>query len=60
MRAEAKATTRFVTYSGSVRARREATLGFRVAGKIVERSVNVGERGAGKREVAARRRAERL
>ncbi len=44
MRAEAKATTRAVTYSGSVKARREATLGFRVGGKIVERLVDVGER----------------
>jgi RND family efflux transporter MFP subunit len=44
MRAEEKATTRSVTYSGSVKARREATLGFRVAGKIVERLVNAGER----------------
>ena len=44
MRAEVKAPTRSVTYSGSVKARREATLGFRVGGKIVERLVNAGER----------------
>lgn len=44
MRAEARATTRSVVYSGTVRARHEATLGFRVGGKIVERLVNVGER----------------
>ena len=44
MRVEVKAATRPVTYSGVVKARREATLGFRVAGKIVERAVNVGDR----------------
>jgi multidrug efflux system membrane fusion protein len=31
------------TYSGEVRARHEADLGFRVAGKIVERRVNLGD-----------------
>lgn len=31
------------TYSGEVRARSETTLGFRVAGKIVERRVDVGQ-----------------
>lgn len=31
------------TYSGEVRARHEADLGFRVAGKIVERAVNLGD-----------------
>ena len=31
------------SYSGEVRARIEATLGFRVAGKIVERRVDVGQ-----------------
>jgi membrane fusion protein, multidrug efflux system len=44
MRAEVKATTRTVSYSGVVKARREANLGFRVGGKIVERAVNVGDR----------------
>jgi RND family efflux transporter MFP subunit len=44
LRAETKAPTRSVTYSGSVKARREANLGFRVGGKIVERLVNAGER----------------
>ncbi len=44
MKAEFTATTRSVAYSGSVKARREANLGFRVGGKIVERLVNVGER----------------
>lgn len=38
-----KATTRQVSYSGTVKARREANLGFRVSGKIVERRVDVGE-----------------
>lgn len=44
MRADVKAATRTVAFSGTVKARREATLGFRVAGKIVERAVNVGDR----------------
>jgi RND family efflux transporter MFP subunit len=44
MRAEIKPATRAVAYSGVVKARREATLGFRVGGKIVERAVNVGDR----------------
>jgi RND family efflux transporter MFP subunit len=35
---------RTLTYSGVVRARIERGVGFRVAGKIVERLVNVGER----------------
>ena len=30
-------------YSGEVRARTETTLGFRVAGKLVERRVDVGQ-----------------
>jgi multidrug efflux system membrane fusion protein len=35
---------RVLTYSGVVRPRIESALGFRVPGKIVERSVNVGDR----------------
>jgi membrane fusion protein, multidrug efflux system len=35
---------RTLTYSGVVRPRIESALGFRVGGKIVERSVNVGDR----------------
>jgi len=35
---------RSLTYSGVVRSRIESAVGFRVAGKIVERSVNVGDR----------------
>jgi membrane fusion protein, multidrug efflux system len=35
---------RTLTYSGVVRPRIESALGFRVSGKIVERSVNVGDR----------------
>ncbi len=35
---------RTLTYSGVVRPRIESAVGFRVAGKIVERSVNVGDR----------------
>jgi RND family efflux transporter MFP subunit len=38
------ALTRTIRYSGSVRSRIEAALGFRVAGKIIERRVDVGER----------------
>ena len=37
-------TTRALRYSGSVTARSEAATGFRVAGKIVERSVEIGDR----------------
>ncbi|WP_311273611.1 MULTISPECIES: efflux RND transporter periplasmic adaptor subunit [unclassified Rhizobium] len=33
-----------LSYSGAVRARVESNLGFRVAGKIVERNVNIGDR----------------
>lgn len=36
--------TRTISYSGSVRAKTEAGLGFRVGGKIVERNVDVGDR----------------
>lgn len=36
--------TRLLDYSGAVRARWEANLGFRVAGKIVERAIDVGDR----------------
>jgi len=32
-----------MVFSGSVKARTESTLGFRVAGKIVERAVNIGD-----------------
>lgn len=38
------AETRVMLYSGSVRARVETALGFRVPGKIIERLVNVGEK----------------
>lgn len=38
------AETRVLRYSGSVRARVETALGFRVPGKIVQRLVDVGER----------------
>jgi membrane fusion protein, multidrug efflux system len=38
------APSRTLTYSGVVRSRIESAVGFRVAGKIVERSVNVGDR----------------
>jgi membrane fusion protein, multidrug efflux system len=41
---EAAAPGRSLTYSGVVRPRIESALGFRVAGKIVARSVNVGDR----------------
>jgi RND family efflux transporter MFP subunit len=37
-------TTRPLDYSGSVRARTEMNLGFRVNGKITERRVDIGER----------------
>ncbi|CAN7185253.1 efflux RND transporter periplasmic adaptor subunit [Rhizobium sp. LjRoot30] len=37
-------TTRDLDYSGSVKARTEMNLGFRVAGKITERLVDVGDR----------------
>jgi RND family efflux transporter MFP subunit len=38
------ASSRVLTYSGVVRPRIESALGFRVPGKIVARSVNVGDR----------------
>jgi len=41
---EAGAGARTLSYSGVVRPRIESAVGFRVAGKIVERSVNVGDR----------------
>lgn len=37
-------TTRKLDYSGSVRARTDMNLGFRVNGKIVERRVDIGEK----------------
>ena len=37
-------TTRQLNYSGAVKARTEMNLGFRVAGKIVERLVDIGDR----------------
>ena len=39
-----EARGRTLTYSGAVRPRIESALGFRVPGKIVERTVNVGDR----------------
>ena len=41
---EAAPQAHTLTYSGVVRPRIESALGFRVSGKIVERSVNVGDR----------------
>lgn len=41
---EAGSGARTLTYSGVVRPRIESAVGFRVAGKIVERAVNVGDR----------------
>ncbi|NML75721.1 efflux RND transporter periplasmic adaptor subunit [Rhizobium sp. S-51] len=38
------AMTRQLSYSGAVRARSEAAAGFRIGGKIVERSVHIGDR----------------
>lgn len=35
---------RGIVYSGSVKARTEANLGFRVGGKIIERTVDIGQR----------------
>jgi multidrug efflux system membrane fusion protein len=37
-------TTRELDYSGAVKARTEMNLGFRVAGKITERAVNIGDK----------------
>ncbi len=37
-------TTRKLDYSGAVRARTEMNLGFRVAGKIIERKVDIGQK----------------
>ncbi len=37
------ATERAFVYSGEIRARHEADLGFRVGGKVLERRVNLGE-----------------
>lgn len=37
-------SSRTLTYSGVVRSRIDSAMGFRVAGKIVDRSVNVGDR----------------
>ncbi|TIV22670.1 MAG: biotin/lipoyl-binding protein, partial [Mesorhizobium sp.] len=36
-------TTRQLDYSGSVRARTEMNLGFRIAGKVTERLVDIGQ-----------------
>src|SRR5262249_59790139 len=41
---EAAPQGRTLSYAGVVRPRIESALGFRVAGKIIERSVNVGDR----------------
>lgn len=49
----AKADARKLTYSGSVQSRTEMNLGFRVAGKVNDRSVNIGDR-VRKGEVLAR------
>lgn len=43
-RVEPKAETRQISYSGSVKARSEADLGFRVGGKMIARLVDVGDR----------------
>lgn len=40
---EPNATTRQIVFSGSVKARTDAGLGFRVAGKLVERLVDIGD-----------------
>lgn len=37
-------TTRELNYSGTVKARTEMNLGFRVAGKMTERAVNIGDK----------------
>jgi membrane fusion protein, multidrug efflux system len=41
---QAAARGRTLAYSGVVRARIESAIGFRVAGKVVQRAVNVGDR----------------
>jgi RND family efflux transporter MFP subunit len=43
MKVEPSAATRQIVLSGSVKARTEAAIGFRVPGKIVARLVNVGD-----------------
>jgi RND family efflux transporter MFP subunit len=40
----ASQTSRALDYSGSVRARSEIAMGFRVSGKIIERLVDIGDR----------------
>ncbi len=40
---DASAATREIVFSGSVRARTESQIGFRIPGKIVERRVSVGD-----------------
>ncbi|MDR3494537.1 MAG: efflux RND transporter periplasmic adaptor subunit [Ancalomicrobiaceae bacterium] len=42
--ASQSAPTKAVTFSGSVKPRIEQVLSFRIAGKIIERKVNIGER----------------
>ncbi|MBB1251089.1 efflux RND transporter periplasmic adaptor subunit [Rhizobium sp. G21] len=47
------ATTRTLSYSGSVKSHTEMNLGFRVAGKLIERKADIGDR-VKKGEVLAR------
>lgn len=49
----ARADGRTLTYSGTVQSRTEMVLGFRVAGKVNERGINIGDR-VKKGEVLAR------
>lgn len=43
VKAEMSAPTRQVAYSGTVKARTQAAMGFRVSGKVVARLVNLGQ-----------------